>query len=603
MRLQFGTCFWLVLVLAVNNVPDVAARHSIRHQKQQQRNAVASSSLSSTSSTSTLIASKAVPNVMHRGKSVHKVQAETKHRWLKRSNLICGLLGVLCDYSSDVNNCGVKGNKCPTKWANGSGATCQAGVCGAATCATAYDFSWTLGKCVQTQNDEFNCGKAGFVCSVPFATIQKCVSGECKAGKCQKGFEEIDGACLKEVDLSSDIQNCGKRGVSCPETWANGVGSQCNNGACKPRTCNTGYAFDFLKAQCRDVYSDVNNCGGIGQWVQPAFSTTVKANAKKAAVDTRLATHLTPCNGKCYASVCAYGYQLISVNNCGAVGRVCTFTPSGASGVCSNSQCKVTTCPKGYGLSAAGYCVGATVSQRARVKKSKIVKQTLCPLGEIACPIADSESFEMAVTHHFSAPFNEYSGIMAGAGGYECLDIESSLESCGGCTSTGEGQDCTAIPNALGVGCDLGKCHVFSCAIGFKPSISGRNCVSVRAPSYRPSRNTTASTAEFDIDEYERVADEDELMAMSSLGQPKSTVPRSTRRQKRSIIEAAEAKIHVDAGSRGSIAGVSFGGDSKASKSSAAGSRKKRNKPTKSSSSSQKHARALHQHQTQQHHS
>jgi hypothetical protein len=41
---------------------------------------------------------------------------------------------------------------------------------------------------------------------------------------------------------------------------------------------------------------------------------------------------------------------------------------------------------------------------------------------------------------------------------YECIDFATELESCGGCASTGEGVDCTAIPNALSVGCEKGVC-------------------------------------------------------------------------------------------------------------------------------------------------
>jgi hypothetical protein len=41
---------------------------------------------------------------------------------------------------------------------------------------------------------------------------------------------------------------------------------------------------------------------------------------------------------------------------------------------------------------------------------------------------------------------------------YECIDFATELESCGGCASTGEGADCTSIPNAMSVGCESGVC-------------------------------------------------------------------------------------------------------------------------------------------------
>ncbi|KAK4050077.1 hypothetical protein OIV83_003647 [Microbotryomycetes sp. JL201] len=104
--------------------------------------------------------------------------------------------------------------------------------------------------------------------------------------------------------------------------------------------------------------------------------------------------------------------------------------------------------------------------------KAKQAKQTLCPTDETACPIADSASFEHAAVHHFRSPLDEYSGIMAGDGGYECLDVRSSLESCGGCASTGEGQDCSRIPHVGGVGCEA-----VSCRNGYKPNIAGTACI------------------------------------------------------------------------------------------------------------------------------
>jgi hypothetical protein len=42
---------------------------------------------------------------------------------------------------------------------------------------------------------------------------------------------------------------------------------------------------------------------------------------------------------------------------------------------------------------------------------------------------------------------------------YECIDTDQELQSCGGCSSTGAGQDCTAIRGAWNVGCEYGHCR------------------------------------------------------------------------------------------------------------------------------------------------
>ncbi|PLW11981.1 hypothetical protein PCANC_03439 [Puccinia coronata f. sp. avenae] len=57
-----------------------------------------------------------------------------------------------------------------------------------------------------------------------------------------------------------------------------------------------------------------------------------------------------------------------------------------------------------------------------------------CPSGETACPISPHST------------------------GFECIDVQSELTSCGGCVSKHEGENCMDIVGAAGVGCHLGKC-------------------------------------------------------------------------------------------------------------------------------------------------
>ena len=70
-----------------------------------------------------------------------------------------------------------------------------------------------------------------------------------------------------------------------------------------------------------------------------------------------------------------------------------------------------------------------------RHAKSRSVN--LCPSGLQACAIK---------------------GLSGLTGDYECVDTATELTSCGGCASTGAGQDCTAIEGAWNVGCDQGAC-------------------------------------------------------------------------------------------------------------------------------------------------
>jgi hypothetical protein len=72
-----------------------------------------------------------------------------------------------------------------------------------------------------------------------------------------------------------------------------------------------------------------------------------------------------------------YVIERLPVNNCGQIGRICAFTPSGATGICSKSVCTATSCPAGYFVSY-GACAKITASQQPRMKRD-VTAKTLCP--------------------------------------------------------------------------------------------------------------------------------------------------------------------------------------------------------------------------------
>jgi hypothetical protein len=79
---------------------------------------------------------------------------------------------------------------------------------------------------------------------------------------------------------------------------------------------------------------------------------------------------------------------------------------------------------------------------------------TLCPMGLDVCPIPGLTSSD-----------------------YECVDTKADLESCGGCVSAGEGQDCSEIEGAWNVGCEKGACIIYSCAAGYRRAYDGKSCI------------------------------------------------------------------------------------------------------------------------------
>ncbi|KAI9457715.1 hypothetical protein F5148DRAFT_984014 [Russula earlei] len=88
-------------------------------------------------------------------------------------------------------------------------------------------------------------------------------------------------------------------------------------------------------------------------------------------------------------------------------------------------------------------------------RRQKLRVDTLCPNEMTACPIY---------------------GIH-GPSDYECIDPMHELQSCGGCSSTGTGQDCTAIRGAWNVGCEAGHCAVYNCMRGYKLARNGSACI------------------------------------------------------------------------------------------------------------------------------
>lgn len=90
--------------------------------------------------------------------------------------------------------------------------------------------------------------------------------------------------------------------------------------------------------------------------------------------------------------------------------------------------------PKPSGKSGSGF-------HWPRDKKSRAAP--LCPNSLMACPLP---------------------GLSGVVGDYECVDTYADLESCGGCASTGAGQDCTAIEGVWNVGCNQGRCASKYCS-------------------------------------------------------------------------------------------------------------------------------------------
>jgi len=121
--------------------------------------------------------------------------------------------------------------------------------------------------------------------------------------------------------------------------------------------------------------------------------------------------------------------------------------------------------------------MGQRRSKKAEPLKKKDYSSFLCPGGSVACPIPPPslEDITPASAAALDGSLNSLADWFKV--GFECIELESELNSCGGCLALGSGQDCSTIPNARGTGCEVGSCQVYSCFDGYVVSPDRKSCV------------------------------------------------------------------------------------------------------------------------------
>ena len=246
--------------------------------------------------------------------------------------------GQCMDLSGDAQNCGLCGNRCPP------GSDCVSGVCTEA----AGSFTGTAvgcptgeiycnGRCADLSSDTQNCGLCGNRCPPGSA----CVSGVCTrtsgAGTtgvgsacCPDGDTNCNGQC---VNLLTDTQSCGRCGRACPE------GTKCIDGACIAVACcsegNTN-----CNGKCVNLLTDTQNCGRCSK-VCPEGTTCIDGACSGAASTggTSCPSGKINCNGQCVD-------PSTDVQNCGTCGKQCPSGGTCVSGVCtSGASTGGTSCP------------------------------------------------------------------------------------------------------------------------------------------------------------------------------------------------------------------------------------------------------------------
>ena len=255
--------------------------------------------------------------------------------------------GCEVNLMEDGENCGVCNSNCK-KGNNLSDAKCSRGEC-QITCSAGYgncDGEVWNGCEVDLSSSTSNCGACNLNClNLPSVASASCLRGSCQIA-CKPNRANCDNNSSNgcEVDLLSDLGNCGKCGVVC-KNLQNVKSTTCLNGGCQIVTCADGYADCDKNVEngCEVNLNDSeSHCGACGQKCSTdSCSGSADATCSSGKCIIKCKEGLSDCNENALDG--CESDLLSDEKNCGKCGNECKWNE-----VCKDGKCSTTGCKEGW---------------------------------------------------------------------------------------------------------------------------------------------------------------------------------------------------------------------------------------------------------------
>lgn len=155
-------------------------------------------------------------------------------------------------------------------------------------------------------------------------------------------------------------------------------------------------------------------------------------------------------------------WGLATNTDCSCVSGTPSSSPTPPSGTCEEET--IRNCDnQGFTCDNTCQCKPPYQSGGWWSKRDTNINRNFCQAGQTACPVNNKAG---------TTPAGSFRKT-----GYECLDLTSNIDSCGGCVSEGRGQDCTAIEGADDVACVNSHCIVTTCSPSYILSENKTSCI------------------------------------------------------------------------------------------------------------------------------